>query len=118
MLGSGTKPTYYWLIRNVEPNASLSTLGNVEIGSINPQNIGTGGAQFFVQGTDNSSATYPVLIKNLAGTSIFYVANNGATTADTLNVTGGYSANGICGVTCAGAPTSSFASVNGIVTHC
>jgi hypothetical protein len=31
---------------------------------------------------------------------------------------GGYSAKGIDGVTCSGPPTASFATVNGIVTHC
>ena len=36
----------------------------------------------------------------------------------TLNVAGAYYANGTVGVTCSGTPTSSFASVNGIVTHC
>ena len=41
-----------------------------------------------------------------------------ATLQSTLNVTGAYSANGTVGLTCAGTPTSSFASVNGIVTHC
>jgi hypothetical protein len=38
--------------------------------------------------------------------------------ADTLNVKGAYYADGTLGVTCSGSPTSSFASVNGIVTHC
>lgn len=36
----------------------------------------------------------------------------------TLNVTSTYYANGTAGVSCSGTPTSSFASVNGIVTHC
>lgn len=38
--------------------------------------------------------------------------------AGLLNVVGAYQANGTAGVTCAGSPTSSFASTNGIVTHC
>ena len=38
--------------------------------------------------------------------------------AGTLNVVSGYKSNGTAGVTCSGTPTSSFASVNGIVTHC
>ena len=36
----------------------------------------------------------------------------------TLNVAGKYYANGTPGVTCSGIPTSLFAVVNGIVTHC
>lgn len=36
----------------------------------------------------------------------------------TLNVAGAYYANNTIGVTCSGSPTASFASTNGIVTHC
>jgi len=36
----------------------------------------------------------------------------------TINAAGVYYANGTAGVTCAGAPTASFASTNGIVIHC
>lgn len=38
--------------------------------------------------------------------------------AGLLNVVGAYQANGTSGVSCTGTPTSGFASVNGIVTHC
>jgi hypothetical protein len=36
----------------------------------------------------------------------------------TINANGAYYANGTAGVGCSGAPSASFASVNGIVTHC
>lgn len=38
--------------------------------------------------------------------------------ASTLNVVGGYAANGVSGVSCSGAPTGSYAVSNGIVIHC
>lgn len=38
--------------------------------------------------------------------------------AGTLNVQNGYWSGGTQGVSCSGSPTASFASVNGIVTHC
>ena len=34
------------------------------------------------------------------------------------NVVGARQANGTAGVTCSGTPTSSFATINGLVTHC
>jgi hypothetical protein len=36
----------------------------------------------------------------------------------TINVINGYYASGIQGVTCNGAPTNNFSTVNGIITHC
>jgi len=39
-------------------------------------------------------------------------------TAGTQNAVGGYLSGGSAGVSCSGTPSSSFASVNGIVTHC
>jgi hypothetical protein len=38
--------------------------------------------------------------------------------AGIFNAVGVYQANGTAGLTCSGTPTSSFASTNGIVTHC
>lgn len=60
-----------------------------------------------INGTDNSPLTFPLVVKNLAGTVLLALANNGAITVGAT-----------VGVTCAGAPTGSFASTNGIVTHC
>jgi hypothetical protein len=47
--------------------------------------------------------------------------NVGATTntaSGVINAANGYSSGGTAGVNCSGSPTGSFASVNGIVTHC
>jgi hypothetical protein len=41
-----------------------------------------------------------------------------ATPASALDVWGTYSSSGTAGVSCSGSPTSSFASIHGIVTHC
>jgi hypothetical protein len=35
-----------------------------------------------------------------------------------INASAGYRAGGTAGVTCSGTPSASFATVNGIVTHC
>lgn len=40
------------------------------------------------------------------------------TMGSSINILTGIKANGTAGVTCSGSPTSSFATVNGIVTHC
>ncbi|MGH6888000.1 MAG: hypothetical protein ACREHF_02185 [Rhizomicrobium sp.] len=45
-------------------------------------------------------------------------ATGGVKGSGTLNMTGAIYANGTIGATCSGTPTSSFASVGGIVTHC
>jgi hypothetical protein len=70
--------------------------------------IAPGAVNFLVQGADNSSGTFPFVLKNLAGTVLLSVDDAG-------DIRVGATA----GVTCAtGLPSSSFASVNGIVTHC
>lgn len=50
------------------------------------------------------------------GTATLLVSNSGSDPA--LALTGGITINTIAGVSCSGTPTSSFASINGIVTHC
>jgi hypothetical protein len=47
-----------------------------------------------------------------------WTAPGGDRGAGTLNITGPYYDGGTAGVTCSGAPTSSFATKGGIVTHC
>lgn len=42
----------------------------------------------------------------------------GMPSAGSVNISGVYQVNGTAGVTCSGAPTGSFASVGGVVTHC
>jgi hypothetical protein len=55
----------------------------------------------------------------LDGSDIFQLGGGDpVAVASTLNVVGGYKSNGTAGVSCSGTPTSSFATVNGIVTHC
>lgn len=44
--------------------------------------------------------------------------SNVATFSPTVNLAGGIKSGGVAGVSCTGTPTSSFASANGIVTHC
>jgi hypothetical protein len=54
--------------------------------------------------------------ENLLGS--FLVTGNGDTTVHNLTINGSAYAGSTAGVTCSGTPTSSFASINGIVTHC
>jgi hypothetical protein len=76
---------------------------------IQPASIG---AILTIGGPDNSGSTFLASFKNLAGTSILAVSGAGVTLGGTI--TAGSSA----GLTCTGTPSSSFATVNGIVTHC
>jgi hypothetical protein len=59
----------------------------------------------------------------IGNTDVTETVLNGDVQATQLHVAGttdahGYSVSGMTGVSCSGAPTSSFTVVNGIVTHC
>jgi hypothetical protein len=73
--------------------------------TIQPTTIGP---NLFIQGVDSAGTTASLMVRNLATTVAFSVRNDGTLIA-----------NGNAGVTCApGAPTASFATSGGIVTHC
>jgi hypothetical protein len=101
---------------------------------------GTNNSQVVLEVADNNGSPFGVLgtqsaissfVFQLAGSSVFgydsgaiYPAtNNGVSLGNNVlqyNVIYGqyFVANGSSGVSCSGTPSSSFASVNGIVTHC
>lgn len=65
------------------------------------------GAVFDILGSNTSSGTLAFRVQNITPANLFSVADDG-----TIKV------GATAGVSCSGTPTSSFASVNGIVTHC
>lgn len=93
-------------------NLSLYTDGAVFVNS----NITTSGA--FVTGNTQINKTAGTATTEIGnGTTTGTVSIGGA--SNIVNITAGtLQANGTAGVTCSGTPTSSFATVNGIVTHC
>ena len=108
MAGPGSKPTFNYLIQNTDATASLATNGPVLIGS-----IGTSDTSKMLQiiGIDSTAANYTMWVNNSSG-NIFSLNNVGTLAAVA------YKAGAVAGVTCTGTPTASFASTNGIVTHC
>lgn len=76
--------------------------------------IGGGGTSPFAYG----SATTNNLVFQLGTGSLVIYAENGTTQLFQITQSGGIYVNGTQGVTCSGTPSSSFASVNGIITHC
>ena len=72
-----------------------------------------------IRTTGHAGAQYPIVINNDVGNA-FYVRDTGdAQVGGTLTVAGIYKVRRVTpGVTCTGAPTASFASAGGIVTHC
>ncbi len=55
---------------------------------------------------------------NFSGAGIALNVTQSASVGGLLDVIAGYYSNGTAGVSCSGAPTASYATVNGIVTHC
>lgn len=85
----------------------------------------TSGDQILIQpgaGTaaNTTNITIPQGINTtLAGLALAQTFTAANTFSSTVNFTGTVEGNGTAGVTCAtGSPTASFATVNGIVTHC
>lgn len=72
LAGGGSNPTFYYLIRNNEPNASINTVGNIAIGTLTPKtNL------LYVQGPDTSNSTLIVQTANSSVASVFSVADGG-----------------------------------------
>jgi hypothetical protein len=61
-----------------------------------------------------AQATNPTIGIGTAVATALNIGNSGSTT----NLIGAIQAGGTAGLTCSGTPTSSFATKNGIVTHC
>ena len=58
------------------------------------------------------------IVNDAGNTTILSLADHGLLTTAANVSAPGYVSNGSPGVSCSGSPTSSFASVNGVVTHC
>ncbi len=92
----------------------------------------TAGKTFYVGSADTNLQIYRdssnrMVFQTFSGDEIQFLGSHGeefgsptggTEGAGTVNVQNGYFANGTAGATCSGTPTSSFASVGGIVTHC
>ncbi len=74
MQGSGSAPTYDYLIRGGDPKATLAMLGNENIGGLGQPPSTT---MLQVDGVDNLSTSTPIYVQNLAGTKLFTVADDG-----------------------------------------
>lgn len=73
MTGAGSRPSFYYFIRNGDATAGITTLGGIRIGDLNEATP----RALTIQGADNSSGTYPVTVKNLAGNNVLLVNNAG-----------------------------------------
>lgn len=82
--GAGSVPTFNWCMVNRDSTASIVSVGGVRIGSLGNSN---GAGTLALYGADTSSGTYPFFIKNSASTNLFGVANNGAVTVYTGDLT-------------------------------
>ena len=88
---------------------SVNTVGGMSInGSDANPSIGVNGVMVATKGFNAGTG----------GGSVFGAATGGALAPGTINVATGYYVNNVTGLACSGTPTSSFASVGGIVTHC
>ncbi len=110
--GAGSKVTtggpYTIIGTNVGDTTAATGFGVILIGSGNVAvDTPTAGTSSYINVENIWTATGT----NTPSTSV-------TTIAGILNSVGVYEANGTAGVTCTGSPTSSFASVGGIVTHC
>jgi hypothetical protein len=91
------------------------------VGNVPHSPCGTlsGGCTLIHAEAEQSSTTVHDGIDFSAITPVDAYYKDGHTTLTTSGVnSSGYSANGTVGVSCTGAPTSSYAVINGIVTHC
>jgi hypothetical protein len=98
--GGGSVPTYYYVVRNAEPNASLSTLGGIGIGTLAVESPGV----LFINVTNGNS---PISIYNGA-TREMNVDPSG-----NLNIAGTYSVGAATGVT----STTCTQWTGGLCTH-
>lgn len=127
VFGNSTTPTLYAINTASTPSVflpgGLLTLGvsGTNAGSIIFENGTSGQITLNVPtGALGSHAiTLPDTTDTLAGLNTIQTWTTTQTFSGTLNVTGTLEAAGTAGVTCpTGAPSSSFATVNGVVTHC
>jgi hypothetical protein len=102
--GGGSAPTGSYCIRNGDVSSPISTLGSIGVGTLTAP-----AAKLFVQGADNSTGTFSIMLKNAATTVVFAVANDGKIQSAGVN-----------SVSCAAGVVVAATMVvtNGIVTHC
>lgn len=105
-IGGGSVPTNYYLIRNNEPNASLNTMGNIAIGTLSPQSSN----KLFVLGSDTSSGTFPVVVKNSTPANILLLGDDGSMTVGLSGGSSGFTSNGSINIS-----SGSVYKVNGTV---
>lgn len=125
--GTPSSPT---AIQSGDPIGAIRAVGYNGSNYLNAEggaNQIVGSAEIRFQATQNWTAS-GATPTNIPAQIMFYTTANGSAVPilaatigqdQSLNVVGGYSANGTAGVTCsAGVPSSSFTAKNGIVTHC
>ena len=92
--------------------STVQTSGSIYVGSDN-------NALLERNGNDLALQTFGGYGVDLLGHGVIIGAPTGGSEGlGTLNIAGALYANGTIGATCSGTPTSSFATVGGIVTHC
>jgi hypothetical protein len=79
LVGGGSEPTSKFCLRNIDANSGISTLGNVNIGSVAQPSASIMLAIF---GPDVLSTTFPLSIKAFGGLTLFSVADSGALTME------------------------------------
>jgi hypothetical protein len=75
--GGGSTPTGDYAIINRDSSASMVSLGSMSLGTLSKPSTISANTLLNIAGLDNSAGTYSIVAKSLAGTSLFYVVNNG-----------------------------------------
>jgi len=83
MLGGGSVPSFFYLMRNAEPRATIATLGTVNIGTLSPQGIA-----LYVAGPDTSGGTPAVKIADSSSNITFMVKDDGSVVTQSLQTSG------------------------------
>jgi hypothetical protein len=123
--GAGSVPTYNWCFVNRDSTASLVTTGGMVIGAL--QSADSAGT-LLIRAPNTSGSTYPLFIKNSAGTNLFGISasgymnlyagditiNNGAISALYFKVGSTLGSNCSAGTV----NTTTMVVQYGIVTHC
>lgn len=103
------------LIGRAWDGAAYGNVANIDINTIGAISPSDYGGYITLRTVSAGATTLTERMRIGAGIGIGLTTLQGA---GTLNISGAYYSNGTAGVTCSGSPTGSFASTNGIVTHC
>ncbi|WP_048863511.1 hypothetical protein, partial [Acidisphaera rubrifaciens] len=73
MQGAGAQPTASYCMRNADSHETIATVGGLHVGNLGTMAAGTAE----IDGPDTGSGTFPLMVKNSAGTILFAVSDSG-----------------------------------------